>query len=65
MIDSGSARLPGRPSLEQLRKQAKDLLRAWRGSSAAAVQRASVHKPGVVEPVLADAHFVLARELRF
>ena len=65
MTDSGSARLPIRPSLEQLRKQAKDLLRAWRRGDASAVQRARVHKPHVVEPVLANAQFVLAREYGF
>ncbi len=65
MTGSGSVRLPARPSLKQLRKQAKDLLRAWRGGDASAVERARVHKPHLVAPVLADAQFVLAREYGF
>ena len=41
-------RLPGQPSLEQLRKQAKDLLRQYRardrrGSAAVRAQTRSVH----------------------
>ena len=65
MTDSASAHLPERPSLEQLRKKAKVLLRAWRGGDASVVRRARVHKPHVVEPILADAQFVLAREYGF
>jgi hypothetical protein len=65
MTGSASPRLPERPSLEQLRKQAKDLLRAWRDGDAAAVQRVRAHKPHAAEPVLADAQFTLAREYGF
>jgi hypothetical protein len=59
------AALPQRPSLEQLRKQAKDLLRAWRDGDAAAAQRVRAQKPRAREPVLADAQFTLAREHGF
>jgi hypothetical protein len=55
--------LPERPSLEQLRKQAKDLLRAWRAGDPAAEQRVRAQKPHAREPVLADAQFTVAREL--
>jgi hypothetical protein len=55
--------LPERPSLEQLRKLAKDLLRAWRAGDAAAERRVRAQKPHAREPVLADAQFALAREL--
>lgn len=65
MADSGSRRLPERPSVEQLRRQAKDLLRAWRDGDASVVERARVHKPQAAEPVLADAQLVLAREYGF
>jgi hypothetical protein len=65
MTDSASARLPERPSVEQLRKQAKDLLHAWREGDASAVERLRAHKPQATHPVLADAQFVLAREHDF
>ena len=60
--------LPPRPSLEQLRKRAKDLLRAARASEPAAIGRVvragTKHRsPGDVQ--LADAQFVLAREHGF
>src|SRR4051812_6243666 len=57
--------LPAYPSLEQLRKQAKDLLREHRSGSAEAARRLSARKPGLVEPKLADAQFVIAREHGF
>ncbi len=65
MADHPSARLPHRPSLEQLRKQAKDLLRAWRDGDAAAATRVRAHKTGASEPALTDAQFALAREYGF
>lgn len=65
MADSESRRLPERPSVDQLRKQAKDLLRAWRDGDASVVERVHVHKPQAAEPVLADAQLVLAREYGF
>jgi hypothetical protein len=60
-----SAQLPSRPSLEQLRKQAKDLLQSSQKGDAAAVERIRRHKPGATEPSLADAQFGLAREYGF
>ena len=64
MSDSTS-RLPGRPSLEQLRKQAKDLLRQLRKGAPTAAERLRKYKPNVSDPILADAQFVLAREHGF
>jgi hypothetical protein len=62
-----SAQLPARPSLEQLRNQAKDLLRACRGGDAAALARIRAHKPApsAADVSLADAQFALAREYGF
>jgi len=65
MSGSASRALPERPSLEQLHKQAKDFLRAWRAGDAATIERARAHKPNVVAPALANAQFVLAREYGF
>jgi hypothetical protein len=70
MSDSIS-RLPARPSLEQLRKQAKELLRDYRAGAAAAAERLSAVIPRLHDPTqsanvtLADAQFVLAREYGF
>ena len=64
-------RLPARPSLEQLRKRAKDLLRAARVGDSAALERfraagvrrsAGVDKEGAI---LADAQLTVAREHGF
>jgi hypothetical protein len=58
------ARLPARPSLEQLQKQAKDLLREYRAGESAAGNR--LRAAGRSEPpTLADAQFALAREYGF
>jgi len=65
MSEPVSTRLPARPSLEQLRKQAKDLLRACRNAEAVALERVRRHKPQVTDPSLADAQFALAREYGF
>jgi hypothetical protein len=56
------SRLSARPSLEQLHKQAKDLLQSARaGDSAALARLASVAAPrGTAEPKLADAQFTIA-----
>ncbi|MBI4519877.1 MAG: hypothetical protein HY701_03505, partial [Gemmatimonadetes bacterium] len=69
---SGSApRLPERPSLEQLRKQAKELLKAFRAGDGAAVDRfhAVIVRLATADSshdvTLADAQFVLAREYGF
>ncbi|MGH9851734.1 MAG: hypothetical protein ACREBD_18010, partial [Blastocatellia bacterium] len=70
MSDS-TLRLPARPSLEQLRKQAKELLRDYRAGSIAAVERLSAVIPRLADTAqsgdvtLADAQFVLAREYGF
>ncbi len=58
---SESLRLPARPSLEQLQKQAKELLRQFREGEQAAVERfrAAPH------PTLADAQFLIARDYGF
>jgi len=55
---------PVRPNLEQLRHQAKDLLRAIKQNDAAAVEELRKHHPEAIDPAkakLADAQFVLAR----
>ena len=59
-----SPSLPSAPSLEQLRKQAKDLLRAHRAGDPRAVARVAAHEPG--EPLkLTGAQHVVAREHGF
>lgn len=58
-------RLPEHPSLEQLRKQAKELLQQLRSADPSATERLRKYKPNVSEPILADAQFVLAREHGF
>ena len=66
-----ASRLPARPSLEQLRKQAKDLLQLLRAGDAGAMQRfrAVIPNPRTtgssLHPRLADAQFVVAREYGF
>jgi ankyrin repeat protein len=65
-----TSRLPARPSLEQLRKQAKDLLRAARAGDDDAVARlrAGPRRLTGSEPtsaILADAQLVVAREYGF
>jgi len=58
--------LPDRASIEQLRKQAKDLLRAARAGEAGAVARiASVHGDTAGRARLAHAQYALAREYGF
>ena len=56
--------LPVRPNLDQLKHQAKDLLRAIRNGDAAAAAELQKHHPERTEPEntkLADAQLVLAR----
>ena len=64
-----ASRLPARPSLEQLRKQAKHLLREFRAGDATASTRVGAVLPRVIDGAsalaLADAQFVLAREYGF
>jgi ankyrin repeat protein len=64
--------LPVRPSLEQYRKQAKELLKACKSGDAAAVQRIQRHHPHANQMpnpggdlALADAQLVIAREHAF
>jgi hypothetical protein len=64
-MSESRARLPERPSLENLRKQAKELLRDYRGGVPAAVERVRGIRPGSEAVALADAQFVLAREYGF
>jgi hypothetical protein len=55
--------LPARPNLEQYRKQAKDLLKQWRRGDNEALRRLREHHPHPpVQPLLADAQLVVARE---
>ena len=61
-----SVSLPPAPSLEHLRKQAKDLARAHRAGDAAALARVLEHHPHPAEPLkLSDAQLVIAREHGF
>lgn len=55
---------PVRPNLDQLRHQAKELLRAIRGKAPAAIAKLDTHHPKKIkaeEAKLADAQLVLAR----
>jgi hypothetical protein len=57
-------RLPVRPNLEQLQRQAKELLRAVHAGEANAIAELREHHPESIDPAaakLADAHLVLAR----
>jgi ankyrin repeat protein len=59
-----SPTLPSAPSLEQLRKQAKELLRAHRAGDPGAIARVAAYQPG--EPLkLTGAQHVVAREHGF
>lgn len=60
--------LPARPSLEQLRKKAKELLKSYRAGDPATVTRFQSHHPRAISQqqlALADAQLVLAREYGF
>jgi hypothetical protein len=65
--------LPERPNLEQYKKQAKDLLKAWRAGAADALARleqhpllaAARHSIRPSELALSDAQLVIAREHGF
>ena len=57
--------LPSRPSLEQQKKLARELLRAFRSGDAEAAARVREHLPDKAAIALADAQFVLAREYGF
>jgi ankyrin repeat protein len=57
--------LPPNPSLQQQRKQAKELLRAVRAGDASAHARVRRYLPDKPRLTLADAQFVIAREYGF
>jgi hypothetical protein len=63
MTDFPASRLPASPSLEQLRRQAKELLRAHRDGDGEAVRRFRAVASRAAG--LADAQFVIAREYGF
>jgi ankyrin repeat protein len=56
--------LPARPNLEQYKKQAKELVKAFRAGDDAALQRVREHHPRPARDTfeLADAQLVIARE---
>lgn len=61
-----SASLPASPSLEQLRKQAKELARAHRAGDSGAVARVKAQHPRPAGPLkLSEAQLVIAREHGF
>src|ERR1022692_197934 len=70
MSDSAS-RLPARASLEQLQKQAKELLRQYRAGESTAIERFRTASPRPDDPelpqeaTLAGAQFAIAREYGF
>ena len=67
-MSSPALPLPARPSLEQLRKQAKDLLRHYRAGDQAALSRIRARHPHPRRDpkfTLADAQLVIAREYGF
>ena len=57
--------LPAHPDLEQQKKLAKELLRAFRSDDREAIARIRAELPDKTEISLADAQFVLAREYGF
>ena len=57
--------LPARPDLDQQRKLAKDLLRAYRAGDPEAAARMRAELPDKAELSLTDAQYVLAREYGF
>ena len=57
--------LPARPSLEQYRKQAKDLVKAFRANEPDATSRVRSIRPEAGKLTLTDAQFVIAREHGF
>lgn len=61
---AATRQLPSRPHLDHLRRQARELLRAWRAGDAAALARAAPYTLGPA-PRLAGAQLVLAREYGF
>ncbi|HEX2168248.1 MAG TPA: hypothetical protein VHG09_13525, partial [Longimicrobiales bacterium] len=64
-MSASDRNLPPHPSLEQQKKLAKELLRAWRDGDPAAHDRISRRLPDKSRITLADAQFVIAREYGF
>ena len=64
-MSNASSHLPERPSLQHLRKQAKELLQQLRSGDPSATARLRTYKAILADPILADAQFVLAREYGF
>src|SRR5688500_8510802 len=64
-MSNAKTHLPERPSLQQLRKQAKELLQQLRSGDPSATARLRKYKTTVDDPILADAQFALAREYGF
>src|SRR5215813_3847044 len=61
-----TSKLPARPSLESLRKQAKKLARSISSGDASAIERAGAQLPQAKLPLSRrDAQLVLAREYGF
>src|SRR6266404_5052653 len=68
LMSNPASSLPARPSLEQLRTQAKDLLKGYHAGARIAVERFHAHHPrsfSAKRVALADAQLVLAREYGF
>jgi hypothetical protein len=57
--------LPAQPSLDQQKKFAKELLKAWRAADPDAVERIRRQLPDKERITLADAQYVIAREYGF
>lgn len=60
-------RLPVRPALDQIKRQAKELLRAIRNGDPSAIAELREHHPEAIDPAtakLADAQLVLARSYK-
>lgn len=60
---AGRRASPFRLNLEQQRKRAKELLRAWRAGDSHALRRVRLYHPAPLSPALAAAQLVIAREL--
>lgn len=64
-MSNARSNLPEQPSLQQLRKQAKEFLQLLRRGDPSAAARLRKYKTTVADPLLADVQFALAREYGF
>jgi hypothetical protein len=64
-MSNPASHLHERPSLQQLRKRAKELLQQLRSGDPSATARLRQYKTTVDDPILADAQFAIAREYGF